>query len=296
MLDSPAIDVSIGLILCYLMLSLFASAVQEWIASLFALRSKNLRKGIGNLISKEYAERFYDHPLIKKLAKSGKLPSYIAPRTMSTVLLEVVAKDKGDRTFLASGAKDLRALINSVPESHPLRSVLDSFYDDSAEAAQVLQERLSDWFDEGMDRISGWYKRRVKLTIFGIAAMVTVATNASSIHIAQELWRHEALRTALVARAEAVQEGSLTNADGQLDSLVADLDSLPIGWKTTQDGSGSIDWPEGFLGWLALLFGWAITVAAVSLGAPFWFDLLGKVTNLRGTGGKVREAAPARSQ
>ena len=33
--------------------------------------------------------------------------------------------------------------------------------------------------------------------------------------------------------------------------------------------------------------GWVITIAAISLGAPFWFDLLGKVANLRGSGGKT---------
>jgi hypothetical protein len=46
------------------------------------------------------------------------------------------------------------------------------------------------------------------------------------------------------------------------------------------------------LGWLKTILGWAITIAAISLGAPFWFDLLGKVANLKGTGGraKTREA------
>jgi hypothetical protein len=30
--------------------------------------------------------------------------------------------------------------------------------------------------------------------------------------------------------------------------------------------------------------GWLITVAAVSLGAPFWFDLLSRLARLRGSG------------
>ena len=32
----------------------------------------------------------------------------------------------------------------------------------------------------------------------------------------------------------------------------------------------------------AHLFGWLFTAAAVSLGAPFWFDLLSRVAKLRG--------------
>ena len=34
--------------------------------------------------------------------------------------------------------------------------------------------------------------------------------------------------------------------------------------------------------------GWLLTIAVVSLGAPFWFDLLGKVVHLRGAGASRR--------
>jgi hypothetical protein len=32
------------------------------------------------------------------------------------------------------------------------------------------------------------------------------------------------------------------------------------------------------------LFGWLLSVAAVSLGAPFWFDTLSRFINIRGAG------------
>ena len=54
---------------------------------------------------------------------------------------------------------------------------------------------------------------------------------------------------------------------------------FPIGWK---------ELPAGLMEFLKTLLGWLITAAAVSLGAPFWFDLLGKVANLRGSGGKAQ--------
>ena len=37
-------------------------------------------------------------------------------------------------------------------------------------------------------------------------------------------------------------------------------------------------------GWLARLTGWLLTVGAVSLGAPFWFDVVNRFVNLRNTG------------
>ena len=55
MLDHPIIDVTLGLVFFYVVLSLVASAVQEWIASVCALRSKNLRSGVENLIGSDYA-------------------------------------------------------------------------------------------------------------------------------------------------------------------------------------------------------------------------------------------------
>jgi hypothetical protein len=39
---------------------------------------------------------------------------------------------------------------------------------------------------------------------------------------------------------------------------------------------------------LAQILGWLLTAAALSLGAPFWFDTLNKFINLRGAGGKPK--------
>jgi len=35
---------------------------------------------------------------------------------------------------------------------------------------------------------------------------------------------------------------------------------------------------------LTVLGGWLATIAALSLGAPFWFDLMNKVANVRSAG------------
>ena len=108
---------------------------------------------------------------------------------------------------------------------------------------------------------------------------VTLATNGSSIHMAEELWRNDALRTQIAAQAQVAAQASEVSALEA--SNVKNLEAFPIGWGTA---------PSSALDWLKTLLGWIITTAAVSLGAPFWFDLLGKVANLRGSGGQ----APAR--
>ncbi len=277
MLDHPAIDIVLGTILFYVVLSLVASAVQEWIASLFGLRSKNLSAGINRLIGDQYAQKVYGHPLIKNLAKENKLPSYIAPETLSTVLLEVIAKDNANKSYVACTADEVRGVIGKIDSDHPLREIFDTWLTEGEDLANVLKQRLAGWFDEGMTRVSGWYSRRVKVIIFIIAAAVTIATNASSIHLVEQLWSNDALRAQLAAQAQSVAGQSAPGSDSA--EVLDQLEMFPIGWD---------ELPDGVVDWLKTILGWGITIAAISLGAPFWFDLLGKVANLKGSGGRAK--------
>ena len=259
------IDVALGLIWLYLLLSVLASAVQEWIAVVLALRSRNLRAGIRTLLGADYAGRVYAHPLVINLAKGRRLPSYLSPETLSSVLLALLAKDAG-------GTAELRHMLATISPGHPLKDVLEALIDEGEDAALRLHHRLAGWFDEAMDRITGWYKRRATLLIFAFAAALTVATNASTIHVAEELWRNAALRTAIAAQAAAA---SAADAAAVRSDALEQLGTLPIGWQAA---------PDGVAGWLETLLGWLMTIAAVSLGAPFWFDLLATVARLRGAG------------
>lgn len=42
------------------------------------------------------------------------------------------------------------------------------------------------------------------------------------------------------------------------------------------------------MGLLRMISGWALSGIAIAMGAPFWFDLLGKVVNVRNSGGKPK--------
>ena len=292
MFDHPIIDVALGLMLFYIVLSLVVSSVQEWLASALGMRAKNLREGIENLIDgpgsgAAFARQVYDHPLIKNLAKDKKLPSYISPETLSAVLLEVVAQDTLKKSYSACTLDEIRDLASKIDSEHPLRRVLDVFVDRADDLQEGLKQRMAEWFDEGMTRVSGWYKRKVKIRLVFISAAVTIFMNASSVQVATELWSNDALRTTLAQQAvDTAGGGNETIADDDLEQL----HSFPIGWRT--DSDGSIIVPDGFVAWMVMLLGWLVTVAAVSLGAPFWFDLLSKVANLRGSGGKSRRTAP----
>ena len=275
MLDHPIVDVALGLILLYSTLSLVASVVKEWISSVLGWRAKNLEKGIRNLIGKVHAARLYGHPLVSTLAKEKKLPSYIGSGTFASVVVDLLAHDENGKSLVVP--KDRAAvLVDRVGDDPVLGPTLRALSNAGAETVADLRREIADWFDEGMNRVSGWYRRRAQRYIFVIGAVVAISANASTVHVVRDLWEDDALRYALAQQAVAVAGDAESSGTLQVpDDLLA---SFPLGWE------GVSDW--GWGGWGTHLLGWLFTAAAVSLGAPFWFDLLSRVAKLRGTGGR----------
>ena len=72
---------------------------------------------------------------------------------------------------------------------------------------------------------------------------------------------------------------------------------FPIGWGkicTSEELSNLPNcrpqlWPFAWWSWLSKLRGFIITALAISLGAPFWFDLLKRVSSLRNNGPSPNE-------
>ena len=286
MLDHPVVDVALGLALLYSVLSLVASVVKEWVSTLFSLRAKNLRKGIGTLIGDDYAQRLYGHPLISTLAKDKKKPSYIGAETFASALVDLLAQDEDGNPVVAMGDEAAK-LVDRVGADSALKPPLRALTNLGAETVDDLRRQVAGWFDEGMNRVSGWYRRQTQLIIFAIGAVVAVSANASTVHVVQDLWRDDALRYAIAQEAVAVASDTVSADSAQVADAI--LQSFPLGWEGEDPfglHEGVQDWGAGI--WIAHVLGWFFTAAAVSLGAPFWFDLLSKVAKLRGTGSRPR--------
>jgi hypothetical protein len=119
---------------------------------------------------------------------------------------------------------------------------------------------------------------------FGIGLVLAFALNVDTLNLIQDLDRNEGLRQTLVASAEAYARTDANRVDPTLpfDKIDQRLKEtgLPLGWANTD--------PTAYIalhGKSAIL-GWILTALAGSLGAPFWFDLLKQVANLRATGPK----------
>lgn len=170
-----------------------------------------------------------------------------------------------------------------------VQRALTTLVDTSGSNVNKFLEATEAWYNSGMERVSGWYKRRVQWIIIGLALALAVALNADTLVIADHLSQDPSLRSAVVSAA-----ANYVNTQPQdgtpADRLKQNMDTLgalalPIGWASP-DCQKTIDPrqpPCTFGGWLLKILGWLMTVFAISLGAPFWFDLLNKVVGLRST-------------
>jgi hypothetical protein len=187
----------------------------------------------------------------------------------------------------------IKNLLATLPATSRLRRQLELFLDDGVKTATEYRQRLEAWFDHGMDRLTGVYKRRAQVISIVIGLLLSFAVGVDSWVVSNALMRDGALRQATVAaaveaskhRAGAVQKNATDEriAAREMATTVEELDELklPIGWpylaKSAPAGNAAPYWL-----WRAL--GIIFTGLAVALGAPFWFEVVGKLINLRSSG------------
>jgi hypothetical protein len=301
-----------------------------------------------------FTSTFYKHPLIKYLGeRPGKSkPSYLVSETFSKVIVDIL---RGDNI---SPGQEIRSAIqntldkatitwgnwgNSMNISHPIKPqtllYLKSIWADSQGDVERFKEILENWFNETMDRTTGWYKKYAQFISLVIGFFIAVGFNVNTIEIAHKLEKDPKLREQIVQQADAFlkehpnlgdelqkAKDKLKGDSNKSDSIAAIKDSLVKAsqkevdryekLKETGDSliksasdlvQGDLQKTNEILGigissykkapcddcgcwknfWVQVghffksLFGWLITALALSLGAPFWFDLLNKLMKLR---------------
>ncbi len=297
-----AFDVGMGLILMYLILSLLVMAINELVAQFGAIRAKHLLSALRRILDLKAKPDDKDNLLlfdavmnsptlqiagaISKTAWTGAnpLPSYIKRETFLAALREAVPKlpnlkavtDATQTPINIETTRDIATLIEALPDDSRVKSALKAAMGDATATAQQVEQRVGDWFDGMMERATGAYKRWMSTASLIIGLALAVGLNCDTIRVADALAKSPELRAQIAKVADDVVQ-RCTTADGQPNLAVSDcnvvrknldaLQALPIG------GSREINWLS--------IFGWLITAFAVTLGAPFWFDILSKVMNVR---------------
>jgi hypothetical protein len=326
MFDSSVIDIGIGLVFVFVLLSTAVTAAKEGLEAIFKRRGKDLERGIKELIGwseaatrdpnsteAKFISSLYNHPFINSLfsgsyiaKKTSNLPSYIPSANFALALIDLKSQSEGQAPALV--------LPDKVKKGF---AAIEKAVDDDKDK---IQKSIEGWYDSSMDRVSGWYKRRTQWWILGIAAVITISVNADSVLIAKRLSTDKTLREAAVSAAqneikkpatqptssEMPQSGNTStegisgsterSGDQAIETIrtkLSELDGVgfPIGWdadvtqwkKDRQPLASFRDAVRFAISTYPHFPGWALTILAIMLGAPFWFDVLNKFMVVRST-------------
>jgi hypothetical protein len=288
----------------------------------------------------------------------SRIPDTADPALIATQIVRAFANNIWDR-YIAD-------IVDLIPNQN-LRAALSALFQQSERDFGRFKQAIETWFNDAMDRVSGWYKRHTQWVQLLLGIGFTFALNLDSVLIVRILSKDSSgLRESLVAAAQKFAEHPVVpiNAPGSPQPspspvspdvqqptsstvvsvnpeesyrlLQAQFDALnlPIGWtagppagkkkgtmKPVTAEAGRLDgqlqviknpvqsifgtdntdfrqWPgwcwqgEKLLQWLRKwgntivyhFIGWVLTAIAVSLGAPFWFDLLNRFVAIRASG------------
>lgn len=264
------------------------------------------------------AALFYKHPLIDSMGKGSERPSYLSGANFATAFIDTIqrvsrltsvpglkrsdsGKEEPPSTSPDRALQKFRGALSMLPAGN-LRSLLRSFLSDDTPDMAAASAAIARWYDSAMDRVSGWYKRLSDRIILSIAAVICCGLCVDTVQIVQKISRDSRLRGALADLAQGAQQDREPAPLGALAAAnaVADLPGLPLGWgylaqqEQRQSGHKSpLEWTRWFfLTLLGSLPGIGLTIFAISLGAPFWFDLLNKVVKVRAAGRRPERMAP----
>jgi hypothetical protein len=207
------------------------------------------------------------------------------------------------------GNPDAQVLIDRLakaPITPALRSSLAAIackVEVTADAARddvtLFGYELEKWFDRGMERATGVYKRNAKAVALLIGIATAVSINADSFHIATRLAVDPILRSSITQTADQLVADSPGDFGQELEQVQVAVNQalddipFPLGYGDTvvrQQLDAEESWPIPFIP--RRLIGWLVSGFAISMGSTFWFNVLKKVVNVRNTGGKpegVRE-------
>ncbi len=330
MFGSGILDLVIGLIFIYFILSLVCSAIREIFANLRDLRYRHLRDWFKNIFKDDkVCDEIMQHHLIAGLTTKNKKPSYIPDNIFSTVVFDLFVSKWGKKpgaendTTTADGLSytfdELKeAILQSNVLKDDLKRILVQFAGESKNLKH-FRSRVEVWFNQAMTEAAGTYKQRSQWWILFVALLATVALNVDSIAVSRFLYENPEVRESFADLAVSFDRDStfkniklnelpitLDSTSSSGDSLLVNINvsieeikayndlltnaSLPIGWnKKTELEAFSRNWWTRF-------FGWLMTALAVSLGAPFWFDLLNKLSNLRSSSKPPKAMSTAENQ
>lgn len=270
------LDLGLATALVWLVLAGLASTFLEGIRLLFGRRQKALFAAIGTLL--DGTDRPSADSVTAAAYRTERLRHFIPWRRRRRL-----ARQRPVTWYRPRPPDSARQLASTGPEWLPPRVfgaiITDASFREklpegvktniSGPSGGPCSTKAEAWFEDAMDVVSTDYRRWTRAWLFLIGLAAAIAFQIDALSIVTELWSDQALHDQLV-------RSGVENADSRI------LDGLPIGWSCPP-GNGDCDRGARIDEHLTAmrLIGWPATALAISLGAPFWFEIVGRVTRSR---------------
>jgi hypothetical protein len=227
------------------------------------------------------AKAIYGHAAVNPRGPGGtdptkNRPAYIDPFQFANALMDLTGIAGAAAQPAANQAETvqvMKAEVHKKTADLQLSTLLTGIIERTVGDPARVRQELAAWFDNGMDRLSGDYKRWSQYVSVVVALLLAVSLNVDAVHIEKALWAQPAI-------AAQIKADPKLNPDQAMKAMNA---TLPIGWS------------EGFLSrsdgtrfetgdWVNAIIGWILAALATLFGAPFWFDVLQAAVRVRSTG------------
>jgi hypothetical protein len=321
MTSTLILNIAITLVFTYLVLGIMITGINEALFTLTRARGRYLKKALDHLFYddewKEIAPLIQDSPFINVLKNAkGKFPSAIPVASLTAALLSVITDGKPDMETIRKTVESkkrkggLYTMLQSILcdkglKMDELRARLDDIFGNAMQRVSAWYKRNAFLFSLGfallvsvslnidtIDITTGLWQNREeseKLAAFASVASKNITENAKGeIVLTQKgdtlakIRRAESAKTGMAAGGEGLSKSASANNLTEITQsyeILADL-GIPMGWSKRNMPSATGFW-GGSLEWLIKAGGLLLTAVATSLGAPFWFDLLKKITGLK---------------
>jgi hypothetical protein len=284
-------DTFVGMVVVLLGLSLIVMIVTQVVSTILNLRGRNLKNGIKILVEnadmnlKEYAEtisqKALSHPLISdtwSIRKEWNLATTVRPDELKNIL-DILAE---------SGTQ-------------PWREVLQQKLTD-------IQTSIDKWFDGSMDRASQYFAMNIRFITVLFSIVIAFSLHLDAYSLFSQISDNPEIRAKLMVSSDALLKQAEVGLGTTSPVTKADIDKLKEQVNSIKDIKNDILnaklqlIPQPYPGFLVYKFNrhfWGVLAMAglLSLGAPFWFNILKRMSNLRPVlAGKDEEERKQRKQ
>jgi hypothetical protein len=305
------LDILIGATTVLLLFSMAVTVITQFVTTMLQKRGQHLCGGLASLlqqlgisnraVSETIAKAVLTHPTLSMAA--GKMATVIHRHEFTKLLMDIAsgqtlvaleptALAELKKMLAANGVSDPGATLSNIRQMALLIETTNpEIASPMREQMAILQEcathyvaKINSWFDQTMDRVSQAFAKHAHIVTVCAALLVVLAVQLDIIAVVDRLSIDDQFRTSVVTDVAKSVNSSTPNAAG--NSVSYNID--PNHYYNLLDSAGLITLPTS-AEWVKQIKdvrkipGMILSILLVSLGAPFWYNILKDLLGLRST-------------